>query len=263
MLTQQDIIEQHEHYDAVSFGGWSIDLHPADGVYGAGRACNQWHSKGIYQIPYRCLVTPDADNLFIGGRIISVSHVANGSTRVMCTAAHGGQAIGMAAAIALRDHLKPADLIGRERMGQLQSALLRTGHFLPGERFGRGMLPPKARISASSEFALERLRPGRHIPLRARQADGVPACKQMLNELMQGDIQGNFLEGMGCVGGCVGGPKRLIPRGEGALHVAHYGEAAPVRTPVDNPYVMELLYRLGYESVESLTQEDTMFRRQF
>ncbi|MFQ7502666.1 MAG: FAD-dependent oxidoreductase [Alistipes finegoldii] len=113
MLTQQDIIEQHEHYDAVSFGGWSIDLHPADGVYGAGRACNQWHSKGIYQIPYRCLVTPDADNLFIGGRIISVSHVANGSTRVMCTAAHGGQAIGMAAAIALRDHLKPADLIGR------------------------------------------------------------------------------------------------------------------------------------------------------
>ena len=89
MLTQQDIIEQHEHYDAVSFGGWSIDLHPADGVYGAGRACNQWHSKGIYQIPYRCLVTPDADNLFIGGRIISVSHVANGSTRVMCTAAPG------------------------------------------------------------------------------------------------------------------------------------------------------------------------------
>ena len=175
MLTQQDIIEQHEHYDAVSFGGWSIDLHPADGVYGAGRACNQWHSKGIYQIPYRCLVTPDADNLFIGGRIISVSHVANGSTRVMCTAAHGGQAIGTAAAIALRDHLKPADLIGRERIGQLQSALLRTGHVLPGERFGRGMLPPNARISASSEFALERLRPdGTRFRLDCSAAELIP-----------------------------------------------------------------------------------------
>ena len=159
MLTQQDIIEQHEQYDAVSFGGWSIDLHPADGVYGTGRACNQWHSKGIYQIPYRCLVTPDVDNLFIGGRIISVSHVANGSTRVMCTAAHGGQAIGMAAAIALRDKLKPSDLIDKERIGELQSALLRTGHFLPGERFGRGMLPPTARITASSEFALRELHP--------------------------------------------------------------------------------------------------------
>lgn len=47
-------------------------------------------------------------------------------------------------------------------------------------------------VSEAVKTTLERLRPGRHIPLRARQADGVPACKQMLNELMQGDIQGNF-----------------------------------------------------------------------
>lgn len=118
-------------------------------------------------------------------------------------------------------------------------------------------------VSEAVKTTLERLRPGRHIPLKARQADGVPACKKMLNELMQGEIHGNFLEGMGCVGGCVGGPKTLLPREEGAVHVAHYGEAARVRTPVDNPYVMELLRRLGYETVESLTQEDTMFRRNF
>lgn len=118
-------------------------------------------------------------------------------------------------------------------------------------------------VSEAVKTTLERLRPGRRIPLKARQADGVPACKKMLNELMQGEIRGNFLEGMGCVGGCVGGPKTLLPREEGALHVAHYGEAAPVRTPVDNPYAMELLRRLGYETVESLTQEDTMFRRNF
>uniref|UniRef100_UPI003FEE03AC [Fe-Fe] hydrogenase large subunit C-terminal domain-containing protein n=1 Tax=Candidatus Fimivicinus sp. TaxID=3056640 RepID=UPI003FEE03AC len=118
-------------------------------------------------------------------------------------------------------------------------------------------------VSEAVKTTLERLRPGRRIPLKARQTDGVPACKKMLNELMQGEIRGNFLEGMGCVGGCVGGPKTLLPREEGALHVAHYGEAAPVRTPVDNPYAMELLRRLGYETVESLTQEDTMFRRNF
>ena len=35
MLTQQDIVEQRRHADAVSFGGWAIDLHPADGVYSA------------------------------------------------------------------------------------------------------------------------------------------------------------------------------------------------------------------------------------
>jgi hypothetical protein len=32
ILTQQDIVEQRLHYDAVSVGGWAIDLHPADGV---------------------------------------------------------------------------------------------------------------------------------------------------------------------------------------------------------------------------------------
>ena len=75
-ITQQDIIEQHTHYDAVAYGGWSIDLHPSDGVFSPKNGCNQWHSKGVYQIPYRCYVTPDLDNLFIGGRIMSSSHVA-------------------------------------------------------------------------------------------------------------------------------------------------------------------------------------------
>ena len=69
----------------------AIDLHPADGVYAGGNGCHQWHSKGVYQIPYRCYVTPDLDNLFVGGRIISSSHVANGTTRVMCTSALGGE----------------------------------------------------------------------------------------------------------------------------------------------------------------------------
>ena len=33
MLRQQDIVERTDFEDAVSYGGWSIDLHPADGVY--------------------------------------------------------------------------------------------------------------------------------------------------------------------------------------------------------------------------------------
>jgi hypothetical protein len=32
-LTQNDIVEQREFDDAVAFGGWSIDLHPVQGVY--------------------------------------------------------------------------------------------------------------------------------------------------------------------------------------------------------------------------------------
>ena len=157
-ITQQDIIEQHTHYDAVAYGGWSIDLHPSDGVYSTRNGCNQWHSKGIYQIPYRCYVTPDLDNLFIGGRIMSSSHVANGSTRVMCTAALGGQAIGMAAALCLDETCSPADLAQPEKIRRLQTELIKCGQFIPGLDLtdGRNLLD-KASLHASSTLQLAEL----------------------------------------------------------------------------------------------------------
>lgn len=132
VLTQQDIIEQRYKYDAVAFGGWSIDLHPADGVFSDSKnACNQWHSKGVYPIPYRCYITPDVENLFLGGRIISVSHVANGSTRVMATAAAGGEAIGTAASICVKDRILPNELAEPDRITDLQRILVKNGAYLP------------------------------------------------------------------------------------------------------------------------------------
>jgi hypothetical protein len=89
MMTQKDIVEQRSHSDSVSFGGWAIDLHPSDGVFSALPGCTQWHSKGIYGIPFRCLYSRNIKNLFLAGRIISASHVAFGSTRVMATCAQG------------------------------------------------------------------------------------------------------------------------------------------------------------------------------
>ena len=97
ILRQQDIIEQRKHADAVAFGGWSIDLHPADGVFSEKPGCNQWHSKGIYEIPLRSLYSRNISNLFLAGRIISASHVAFASSRVMATCGCIGQAVGTAA----------------------------------------------------------------------------------------------------------------------------------------------------------------------
>lgn len=64
--------------------------------------CMQFHSKGIYSIPYRCMVSRDIDNLFFAGRILSATHVAFGSTRVMMTVAHCTGLVGMAAAVCKR-----------------------------------------------------------------------------------------------------------------------------------------------------------------
>lgn len=175
-LTQQDIIEQKEHPDAVAYGGWAIDLHPSDGVYSPLNACTQWHSKGVYQIPYRCYLTQDLDNMYVGGRCISASHVANGSVRVMCTSAAGGQAIGMAAALCIIDGCSPADFLDARNIVRLQAELVRTGHFIPGITVApEGELTRSAVIGVSSEYVLDRLDDcGLRLPLRYSVAQMIP-----------------------------------------------------------------------------------------
>lgn len=131
MLNQEDIVMQRPHPDTVASGGWSLDLHPADGVYSDRSPCTQWHSKGVYGIPYRCYYSRDISNLFLAGRIISASHVAFGSTRVMLTCAHGGTAVGKAAAQCRREGLLPRDLLEPCQMRKLQQTLNREGQAIP------------------------------------------------------------------------------------------------------------------------------------
>ncbi len=152
MLSQRDIVEQRRHEDAVSFGGWAIDLHPVEGLYSPQPGCIQWHSKGVYQIPYRCLYSRNIKNLFLAGRLISASHVAFGSTRVMCTCAHNGQAVGMAAA----QKCLPAQV----DVKRLQRDLLRAGQYIPGLALDDpDDLARSAEITASSELRLATLKP--------------------------------------------------------------------------------------------------------
>lgn len=153
MLRQQDIVEQRMHNDAVSFGGWSIDLHPADGIFSELPGCNQWHSKGIYEIPYRCLYSKNITNLFITGRIISASHVAFGSTRVMGTSANNAQAVAIAAVLAKEQQLLPQQVLAH--MNTLQQQLLKTGQFIPGIKNNDAADKVKqATVSATSEYKL-------------------------------------------------------------------------------------------------------------
>ena len=151
MMTQHDIVNQTIFPDAVAYGGWAIDLHPADGIYSPSASCNQYHSKGIYSIPYRSYVSKDIDNLFMVGRLISVSHVAFGSTRVMITSALGGQAIGTAAALCCRKKCMPAELVSHNHMSELQYLLNYNGQSIPHIAIDQHRnLLSKAVLSASS-----------------------------------------------------------------------------------------------------------------
>lgn len=158
MLKQQDIVEQQVFEDAVAFGGWSIDLHPADGVFSEKPGCNQWHSKGIYQIPYRCLYSKNVSNLFLAGRIISATHVAFGSTRVMGTSAYTGQAVGAAAAICTRHHIRPKEVLSKGFIRDLQNRLTANHHYIPGiQPSDDPDLVKTAAITASSTLLLHEI----------------------------------------------------------------------------------------------------------
>ena len=177
MLCQPDIVGQKHYDDAVSFGGWAIDLHPADGVYSDKPGCTQYHSKGVYQIPWRCMYSRNIENLFLAGRLISASHVAYGSTRVMMTAAHNAQAVGLAAALCREDELVPRDLLDSSHMMVMHTRLMRTGQFIPHLGLNDTEdLVLKSTITASSTYMLGQLTPSTEkVPLDAARALLVPA----------------------------------------------------------------------------------------
>lgn len=118
-------------------------------------------------------------------------------------------------------------------------------------------------VSEAVRTTVEQLSPDRAVKVRTQQADGVPACKAMIEQLNSGKADANFFEGMGCVGGCVGGPKAILDRERGRELVELYGDEAACKTPLENPYVTELLHRLGFDTVESLLEHSDLFTRDF
>ena len=118
-------------------------------------------------------------------------------------------------------------------------------------------------VSESVKETVKQLNPSRKIEVKAERADGVPACREMIERLQKGEINANFFEGMGCKGGCVGGPKRIIPMEEGRENVNAYGKRAEYQTPLENPFVLELLERLGFHPVEEFLEKSDLLVREF
>ncbi|HWS00449.1 MAG TPA: FAD-dependent oxidoreductase, partial [Prolixibacteraceae bacterium] len=130
-LIQQDIVNQTHFEDAIAYGGWAIDLHPSNGVYSSYHGCTQYHSKGVYTIPYRSIYSRNIQNLFFAGRLISVSHIAFGSTRVISTGTLCGQAAALAARLCLKNGISPREVYEKNYLEELQRDLLQTGQYIP------------------------------------------------------------------------------------------------------------------------------------
>jgi len=130
MLKQRDLQRGEVFADGVAYGGWSIDLHPPEGIYSKEHPCTQIRVP-LYGIPFRSLYSRNIGNLLFAGRNISATHVAFGSTRVMATCSLMGQAVGTAAAMCVRQGCSPRTL-GRDAIGGLQQQLLKDDAYIIG-----------------------------------------------------------------------------------------------------------------------------------
>ncbi|MEK4512214.1 FAD-dependent oxidoreductase [Paenibacillus sp. FSL K6-2524] len=133
VLNQNDIVAQREFEDGVAFGGWSIDLHPPQGMYSTESGSKHLHADGVYHVPFRSLYSVNVNNLIMAGRDISASHVAFGTTRVMATCAVIGEAAGAGAALCAEKGVSPRELY-RNHLRELQQTLLRQDASIIGFR---------------------------------------------------------------------------------------------------------------------------------
>lgn len=114
-------------------------------------------------------------------------------------------------------------------------------------------------VSAAVDATLKRLIPHHSQKLVPIKVDGIPDCQRLLEQIKTGQFTANFIEGMACKGGCVGGPGRLIPPEQGREYVDAYGRESLTHTPAENPQVYALLARLGHENeISSLTGTSPM-----
>lgn len=133
VLCEADCAQGRRFEDAVAYGGWPMDVHTVEGFLNDSDDPTVWlHLKDVYTIPYRCYYSRNIPNLFICGRIISASHMAFASARVMATCAVGGQAVGTAAAIAAKRRILPREV--GAHIVELQQTLLRDDCYIPGIR---------------------------------------------------------------------------------------------------------------------------------
>ncbi len=124
-LTDADVIDGRRFPDAVAQGGFPIDIHDARGSSMAAAE----RLKAGYDIPYRCFIPSEIDQLLVGGRCLSASRKGLATARQTGTCMAMGQAVGTAAAMSAGEGVRPRDLDIESLRGRLreQGALLYSG----------------------------------------------------------------------------------------------------------------------------------------
>jgi hypothetical protein len=111
VLNEQDVLEARKFLDGIAKSNYPVDIHnPA----GSGTVIKHVKTDDYYEIPYRCLVPKNINNLLIGSRCISSTHEAHSSLRIMPVVSGIGEAAGIASAIAVENNIPPSEIDGHK-----------------------------------------------------------------------------------------------------------------------------------------------------
>lgn len=118
VLSSKDFYSANKFEDAIARNNYPIDIHSNDGKGGL-----YFIKKGDYHdIPYRCLIPLEIENLLVAGRCLSADFEAQGAVRIIPNCYAMGQAAGLACHVSISKDCNPRKLPFSELKKALISA---------------------------------------------------------------------------------------------------------------------------------------------
>lgn len=115
-LTLDDYISRRSFGDEIARNSYWLDCHPSgkDKTACSVQPENGYKKGDSHGIPFRCLVPENIKNLLVAGRCISVERIVLSSTRVMPNCMATGEAAGIGAALAVKEHTDACNISGEQ-----------------------------------------------------------------------------------------------------------------------------------------------------
>jgi hypothetical protein len=123
-LTDDDVLYGRSFDDGIGRYGSVMDVHDKTGKKSLSLV--EVGGSGWFHVPFRSLVPKGISNLLVAGRCISAEFNALGSVRSQAASMITGQAVGTAAAMAIRGNVEPRHL----DMQKLQATLIEQNQII-------------------------------------------------------------------------------------------------------------------------------------
>lgn len=120
-------------------------------------------------------------------------------------------------------------------------------------------------VSIAIHEAIKNLFPEKAKLVKTIQGNGVKECREILTKTKDKQLDANFIEGMGCVGGCVGGPKAIIPKEKGREILDRFADNSEISISLNNEWMENILKKLSLDSTDDFNNKEKtkIFNRNF